>query len=257
MHTQLINITPQTASHLLASNLGNRRPKPANLAYWEGVLKSGSYIPTHQGLALQGNDLENPIRVIDGQHRLLAVQITGVTAPFNVTFGAPVASFGTIDCGSPRSLIDRTGIHSKELQVVSFILNNKANRLRAKPTALEVSELHAKLRRYMEFRSFRSGVRNLTVSAIRTAFVLHYMKTGEEGLYHKYVTGDFQSLPPALSSLYRRASLNTLGGGRDGQARAFACAWACLNKQHLKTVRIPEDFREYSQNTISTLIKNL
>ena len=257
MHTQLINITPTTAAHLLASNHGNRRPKPSNLAYWESVLKSGDYVPTHQGLALQGNDLENPIRIIDGQHRLLAVKITGITAAFNVTFGAPVASFGTIDCGSQRSLVDRTGIHSKELQVVSFVLNNKANRLKAKPTALEVTELHAKMRRYMEFRSFRSGVRNLTVSAIRTAFVLHHMKTGEEGLYHKYVTGDFQSLPPALSSLYRRASLNTLGGGRDGQARAFACAWACLNKPHLKTVRIPEDFRTYTQDTISTLIANL
>jgi hypothetical protein len=253
MKTQIIRITPEIAESLLLVNDINRPVAKRNIAYWKGVISSPDYFPTHQGIALQGISLQDPIRLLDGQHRLIAISESGVSADFNVTFGANEKSFENIDCGKPRSMRERTSINNKELEILHFLFRSRSGEM-INPTAAKIKELHSKLAPYMEMESFNTSVRGLTVAAIRAAFVLHNIDTQEDHWYGLYVTGKFEELTSSLCALYRRATTNPISGGSDRQLMAFAAAHSCLKRPNLMKIHVPNNFREYTQIVIEETV---
>lgn len=98
-------VTPGLAAAMLEHNTANRRINKAQLALQIGRLKRGNFILTHQGLAFAKSGA-----LLDGQHRLLAVAQSGVSAPFMITFGAAQEEFTAIDTGRSRQAADLVGI---------------------------------------------------------------------------------------------------------------------------------------------------
>lgn len=98
-------VTPGLAAAMLEHNTANRRINKAQLALQIGRLKRGNFILTHQGLAFAKS-----AALLDGQHRLLAVAQSGVSAPFMITFGAAQEEFTAIDTGRSRQAADLVGI---------------------------------------------------------------------------------------------------------------------------------------------------
>jgi hypothetical protein len=101
MKYELITVTPQMASGYLATNDGNRRVRKSHVAYFAGLIERGEWLATHQGIALSSSG-----RLLDGQHRLLAVVETGRAVPFMVAFDVPDETFTALDTGLIRNVSD-------------------------------------------------------------------------------------------------------------------------------------------------------
>lgn len=111
--TKLTTITPQMASQMLKSNTGNRKIRMPHVNRLKAEILAGRWITTHQGIAF--DDQEN---LLDGQHRLMAIEASGKSVQMLVTHGIPKAINGeinlnamdVIDCGNKRSTSDQLSL---------------------------------------------------------------------------------------------------------------------------------------------------
>jgi hypothetical protein len=118
MKTQIQKITPSIASQILADrNRKNRKLVRAVSEQYAAEMKAGRWALTHQGIAFddEGN-------LIDGQHRLYAVVLSGVSIDMMVTTDIPsIQSNNTggkdyytmdvLDGGSPRSVAQKLSMN--------------------------------------------------------------------------------------------------------------------------------------------------
>lgn len=114
--TKAIEITPAMAQQWLSqNNTQNRRMYEAKANQYALDMKRGHWIFTHQGICFDEDNV-----LIDGQHRLYAIVLSGATIKMLVTKGMPkeveVGNNGTaetyrtqlvIDGGKPRSVGDQ------------------------------------------------------------------------------------------------------------------------------------------------------
>jgi hypothetical protein len=112
VRSQWIDVTPAMASDWLHNNFRNRPVKQDVVQAYARDMLNGTWAPTHQGLAFNDRD-----ELIDGQHRLLAIVLSGRTIRIMVTFGLPAAIDGkemtimdTVDRGATRSVADQLAI---------------------------------------------------------------------------------------------------------------------------------------------------
>jgi len=90
------------ASEYLRKNTSNRRVRRASVERLIAAIKSGQWEVTHQGIAI-GEDG----KLIDGQHRLLAIVESGVAVKLLVSTDVPNSSSRYIDIHTKRDLADR------------------------------------------------------------------------------------------------------------------------------------------------------
>jgi hypothetical protein len=107
-----IDVTPALAAFWMRNNFVNRPMKEDVVRAYARDMLTGKWRRTHQGLAFNDKD-----HLIDGQHRLAAIVMAGVTVRFMVTFGLPSKEEGceltTMDCvdrGATRSVADQLKI---------------------------------------------------------------------------------------------------------------------------------------------------
>ena len=95
----IIDLTPEMAEDWLTHcNTHNRRLIDAHVELLAQEMKAGRWQLTHQGVAF------SPQRVLlDGQHRLWAVVLSGVTVPMRVFVNEPAEGMEVIDTGKARS----------------------------------------------------------------------------------------------------------------------------------------------------------
>ncbi len=103
MSTRTETITPDDAAGYLERSLVNRPIRHKKVDGYAASMKSGVWDCTHQGIAFDRFG-----RLVDGQHRLWAVILSGVSVRMMVTRGAP-ASLG-IDRGIVRNTRDRLAV---------------------------------------------------------------------------------------------------------------------------------------------------
>jgi len=97
--TERVILTPELASQLLLNNTGNR---PVNRGYVEGlqrVLLRDEWVFNGEPIIVASTG-----RVLNGQHRLIAVVETGVSIDTNIVWGADESVFATIDTGKTRTV---------------------------------------------------------------------------------------------------------------------------------------------------------
>lgn len=97
-------VTPICATRALAMNIGNRYIRKANIDYLCRVILCGEWRDDHtQGIAFSSS-----ARLIDGQHRLMAIVRTGKPVIIRVDTGLNDVVQKHIDTGTSRALCDRT-----------------------------------------------------------------------------------------------------------------------------------------------------
>lgn len=111
MNSSTITITPELAREYLAKNIDKNRPirKAVVHAYAE-QMKRGEWKITPQGISFDQKG-----RLIDGQHRLMAIIESGAKVPMYVTTGVPVDRMLMIDCGAKRTPADILSIANPKL----------------------------------------------------------------------------------------------------------------------------------------------
>jgi len=97
----LEEITPARAESFLKKNKNNRPVKASNVLKLKNDLQQGHFKLTHQGIAFDWDG-----NLLDGQHRLMAIVESGVTASMYVTYNCDPSIFKVIDSGSARNTND-------------------------------------------------------------------------------------------------------------------------------------------------------
>jgi hypothetical protein len=108
MKMQLIKITPAMANTYLSKNDCNRTVRVRYMECLANDMRQGRWVTTHQGICLSEDG-----RLIDGQHRLLAIVASGVTVLMWVCTEIKEKTddgkftFDAIDRGSTRGIGDQ------------------------------------------------------------------------------------------------------------------------------------------------------
>lgn len=110
-------MTPQMAAALLERNTGNRKIRPSKVRYLKNVIARGEWQATHQGVAISTTG-----RLLDGQHRLVAIVESGVPVEIMVTRGLNSNTFKVIDSAiTPRTFADTFNIDKRVADPCSFL----------------------------------------------------------------------------------------------------------------------------------------
>lgn len=99
MKTEVVKVTPAIATAWLTLNTHNRVVAPQRVDAYAKDMLAGNWKLTHQGVAISVDNV-----IGDGQHRLLAVQKSGVTVEMLVTTGLPTEAIIAIDRGFVRTI---------------------------------------------------------------------------------------------------------------------------------------------------------
>ena len=253
MTQRIVLITPEIAKRFLAVNFTdnhkNRPVKRHNVAYWKSVLVGGAITTTHQGIAIAGT-VSDPIAMIDGQHRCIAIVETGIPARFWVAEYTPLEAFANIDNGMPRSMADRAGITGAEAQLANAFFYIGFPGGACKPCVRLIQEIHDIITPYASHVA-NSKKRALSITPIRAAFVVGQKKHGTN-LSNEFQNGEFGVLTESLNALYRRQSTNPIGcGGGSNQQAAFCAAWRAISRPSNTKVYAPSSPREEARGIIT------
>lgn len=100
--TRLVTITPEMAERCLAKNENNRNIRQRHVDRLAEDIKSGNWYVTHQGIAFDEDG-----KLLDGQHRLLAIVKAGIPVQMMMTTGLKRDDvMSAIDVGSTRDIGD-------------------------------------------------------------------------------------------------------------------------------------------------------
>lgn len=100
--TKLEWMTPKRAQDILVScNTNNRDVRSDHVNFLASLIESGRWFITHQGIAFDKNG-----RLVDGQHRLMAIVKSNMRVPILVTNNLEEESYNYIDIGNKRNQCD-------------------------------------------------------------------------------------------------------------------------------------------------------
>ena len=103
--TEIVSVTPEIAKTWLATNARNRVVRKGMVRRYARDMAEGRWCLTHQGIAFDRDG-----NLIDGQHRLKAVVLSGATIKMAVVRGCDPESFVVLDSGGVRTSGDRLGL---------------------------------------------------------------------------------------------------------------------------------------------------
>lgn len=103
--TITLDVTPEMAAEMLEYNDRNRPATASKLREYTEAMSAGLWGYTRTPIQFSDE------RLIDGQKRLMAVVKSGITARFDIAFGAPDDSFDLIDIGEKRTAGHIFAIH--------------------------------------------------------------------------------------------------------------------------------------------------
>lgn len=113
MKTIVMRITPKDAERILTGNTGNRNVRVAQVASLANTIMNGGWVTTHQGIAISKSG-----KVLDGQHRLMAIIKSGIAVEIAVTTDVDDMAFRAIDTGITRNMRDIFGGDSRVIETI-------------------------------------------------------------------------------------------------------------------------------------------
>lgn len=237
MKTSIERITPEKARKYLDGNYGNRVVRQSWVENLAGMILRGEFLSTHQGIAFAKDG-----RLLDGQHRLLAILKSGKAVDMMVTHDLDEAAFRHIDGGRTRSNADRIKLVSdeKENSVAVALVRSYLVAAVVKSSSLVTIDLIDNAFLTMadafaavaaEFRNRAGAKRSLFMSSVGAGIAVYIHKHEPQGhrFLEQFVSGkDLSDKSPVL--VLREALL----GGRvsDSQHDGY---WKTINacKAHL------------------------
>jgi len=99
LRTEVRTVSPELAREWLDRKNNKNRPlSRQSVAHLARAIERGEWQLTHQGIAFDEDDV-----LIDGQHRLAAIEKSGTPVQMSVTYGVPRAAFTVMDTGRKRT----------------------------------------------------------------------------------------------------------------------------------------------------------
>ncbi len=221
----MVLITPEIATRFLGFNEQNRRVRHGWVGYLAYSIKSGEWQATHQGIAFSESG-----RLLDGQHRLMAIVKADIAINVMVTYGLPDNAFSAIDNGMKRTDEDLTKLPKRMTEVAKFFIYLMAFEGTENPThkggcsKITPSQIHLYadiLRVFFEFmiKKASSSAKVFSTAPVVSAAIYNIMM-GESpdyvgNTFCQLVLGDTQAMPPICHSAVRQlitGRITTRGG---------------------------------------------
>ena len=163
--SRIISITPADATRFLENMVNNRPPAPRHVTFLANAMRRGEWEVTGQPIIFSGSNIKS--KLIDGQHRLLAVVSSGITIQSLAVFDAGENSYTKLDQGRGRSASDCLMVANR--RPVANALRCIFNELTAekgslitisnhKPTNEQVTKLYGDYPGVVTAASFISGL---------------------------------------------------------------------------------------------------
>lgn len=202
VRSQWMDVDPATAHRWLENNFRNRPLSQDVVLAYARDMQRGVWVPTHQGVAFNDRD-----ELIDGQHRLHAIILSGCTIRMMVTFGLPskiegfeMTTMDAVDRGRTRSVADQLKIQHgmKDGSIIAAIAASLATLCSAQRTRrLSVGQTLEIYRAFEEPVDFVIAHRVRTIGlravGVLAAFVF---ALGPER--------DIMENPPAIARMFQR-----------------------------------------------------
>lgn len=186
----LETITPEVAKRYLLANTRNRKLGRNRVLFYASMMRDGHWKLTHQGIGF--DDVGS---LIDGQHRLEAVVLSGCTVQMWVARGLAEESKPHIDDGKPRSdadIITMSGyeITKNEVAVAKAMWSSYVEQqwgyawsstpsLCSRETMMKFIDFHAEA---MDFSKPVRGTKGLTNAIIRAVIACAWWTVDTERL---------------------------------------------------------------------------
>lgn len=192
----VVEITPAMAQDILdSSNVNNRVVSKARVNKYAGLMTEGKWMTTHQGICISDKG-----RLIDGQHRLLAIIKSNKTIDLCLTTGIKDEAFGEIDIpGGHRDAGDRLGIDKRVAAIITRACSINKDKW-SSPTLDELKLMYSKIGEKAEKLIAEHGASSVYFSTaeIKLAAVLCAINDENDqyafGLYGALVRSDIESL---------------------------------------------------------------
>lgn len=232
-------ITPDIASIILEGNDGNRPPRKMQIAKYAATMAAGNWAPSPDGIIISSEG-----RLLQGQHRLMAVVQSGVSVTMVVWRNVDDIVFKYLDRGVTRTPSDALGI-SKGLSSVAtsvYRLINGANKIptddQVESYAMVLSDSYSELVDYCS-----TSTKVFSSAASRAACCVRitsgYDKEYVLNSYRNLVLGHIGSLPPigqAFASSVFSGRVKSYGGVQ--QSDIFARMWDVTDKNKSEQSRV-------------------
>lgn len=203
MHTVIEWVSPARAEEIMQNNQSNRKLRKSTVDSLRRAILRGEWKLTHQGIALSPEG-----RLLDGQHRLRAIQMAGIPVQMNISYAVPESVFDVLDIGAKRSLQDITGIHQKVLGPLVELAKIVYSETR--PSAAFITkELGTFIPVSQRILEFCPSVRKNVKSVVRSALIVRLLQNPYDSdymlnLYRHLVLSTLDKLPPIGLSFYRQ-----------------------------------------------------
>lgn len=161
-----ILITPEMAKNLLEKNVTNRRLAPATVKKYAYEMSSGSWMSTHQGIAIDESG-----QVIDGQHRLSAIVLSGVSilTTLSIYEGDVKTLMIPLDRGKMRTMSDVSGVNKTEIGLYTLFFQLIPQSACMRSNAQTIRELSNRVQDELSYIREITGQSVTNTSAKRTA----------------------------------------------------------------------------------------
>jgi len=224
---RVITVTPELARIILNDhNRDNRAVKPAVVKKYARMMQIGDW-----KLSPETISLSNTGRLLNGQHRLMAVEASGVTVSFLFAYGFDEDVFSVLDRGAARTMSDALGTDKKVSEAGGLLarlagiksISGTVSDGDLRRAITRISSTHSDLMGHCN-----SAAKVFSSAPFRLACVARVM-SGESkeyafDLYRNLVLGHTENIPPVGHAAVRYVLTNKLALA-GGQAQMV---WACL-----------------------------
>jgi hypothetical protein len=225
MKTEIVTMTPAWASDLLKKNTNNRNIRQRSIDRFAKLLKNGEWKLTHQGVAVSWEGI-----LLDGQHRLLAIEKSGISADVLLSTECDPSIYAAIDGGISRTNADATGLPNRVVQVLNFFayqINGSA-----KPTPGEIAAMNVVFGEATQSLLTFAPLNRVAFSSapVRAAVVFLMLEGNKDtadsavNLYRRLTLMEFDGLPPSTASFAKYCLTKPSNGGSSGQFNYFCRA---------------------------------
>lgn len=175
--TELVKVTPEMAGDWLELNTRNRPIRPRWVTHLANTIKRGEWRVNGETIKLSSE------RLLDGQHRLLAIIEANTAIQTNVSFDVDDDAFATIDVGRPRTAGDILALdghpNSQRLAAIARMLWNYERGYAVSmhneiPTNVEIREIVERHPRLEEAARIAYQARHLLPGAIAGLLVYQF-----------------------------------------------------------------------------------
>lgn len=264
--SEMILVTPEMATQFLAFNEQNRRVRMGWVDYLAYTIKSGEWQSTHQGIAFSDSG-----RLLDGQHRMMAIVKADTPVNIMVTYGLPDDTFAAIDNGIKRTDEDLTRLPRRLVEVAKMFTQVMAFEGTEKPASrggnskITPNQIHfyaGVLQDFFDFMIKKSDSKAKVFSSTPVlSAAIYALMSGESpdfvrNTYRQLVHADTKSMPPICHSAMRQVmtgKITTKGGGETRMENfvRFTSVFKESNKHNLKLVaRANKDVLGEARNTL-------